>query len=124
MIDFMGKENNLIVDLSIKGSHHRNMSVILLLQNAFARNMRSSSINQTYLALFNNPRDKIFVSNLSKQIYPGRPKFLPDAYEKAVSKPFNYLFMDFNQLTNNLYRIRSCLYPTKECQVYTPKIND
>ena len=120
ILDFIGKENEVITDFCVKGSHHRNISVIILLQNAFAKNLRTCSINSTYACFFLNPRDRGSISTLSKQIYPGKPGFLADAYEKAVSRAFGYLMFDFHMLTNNKYRVRNSLYPTRECEVYIP----
>ena len=64
--------NNQIRNLFTKGSHHRNLSVIYLLQNVF----HQGKINQTvswnckYLVLFNNPRDKMQIMTLAKQMSP------------------------------------------------------
>ena len=122
MIDFSGKENDEICKWFTMKCHHRNTSVILLLQNAYAANLRTVSINSMYLAYMNNPRDKTSVYSLGRQIYPGRPAFLPICYDRAVSRrPFGYLFFDFHQLTNNKYRVRSSLYPTPDCEIYVPK---
>jgi len=123
MLDIIGKDNEEVVSLFIKGAHHKNCSVILLLQNAFAKNLRTISINTIYTALFSNPRDKSSVSFLGRQIFPGRSNYFSDSYEKAVSKPYTYLFCDFHQQTNNLFRIRSSIFPTKECEVYVPKLD-
>ena len=50
-----------IVNLFPRGSHHRNLSVICILQNLFhqGKNSRSISLKSYYLVLFKNPRDKL-----------------------------------------------------------------
>ena len=55
-----GKDNR-IVNLFTKGSHHRNLSVICIVQNLFhqGKGNRSISLNSHYLVLFKNPRDKL-----------------------------------------------------------------
>jgi hypothetical protein len=123
IMDFVGKENEEIVEWFVKGAHHRGCSVIVLLQNAFAKNMRTVSINSFYHAHFNNPRDRSTIMSLGKQTFPGKPKFLCDAYEKAVVKPFGYLFLDFHQLTNDSFRVRSTVFPTQDCLVFVPTTN-
>jgi len=121
MLDFVGKENEEICSWFIRGSHHKNSSVIVLLQNAFAKNMRTVAINSIYMIYMNAPRDKSTISNLGKQIYPGKKAFLVEAYEDAVSKPYGYLLFDFHQQTNNNYRVRNSIFPTNDCKVYIPR---
>ena len=75
MID-AGKDKR-IVNLFTRGSHHRNLSVIYIVQNLFhqGKGSRSISLNSHYLVLFKNPRDKLQVLTLAKQMYPGRTEF-------------------------------------------------
>ena len=75
MID-AGKDKR-IVHLFTSGSHHRNLSVIYIVQNLFhqGKGSRSISLNSHYLVLFKNPRDKLQVLTLAKQMYPGRTEF-------------------------------------------------
>ena len=120
MVEFMGEENAAITKWFIRGAHHKGCSIIMLMQNAFAKNMRTCAINSIYSIYLNNPRDKSTIVNLGKQIYPGRPRFLAEAYEDAVSRPYGYLLLNFHQQTNNLYRVRSSIYPTPDCKVYVP----
>ncbi|KAJ8027016.1 hypothetical protein HOLleu_32028 [Holothuria leucospilota] len=57
-----------ITDLFSKGSHHRNISVIYILQNFFygAKETRNITLNAHYIILFRNPRDKSKVSSLAR----------------------------------------------------------
>ena len=63
-----------ILNLFTKGSHHRNLSVVFLLQNVYFQGkiMRTLSLNAAYLVLFKNPRDKLQMMTLGKQMYPGK----------------------------------------------------
>ena len=49
-----------VCDLFTKGSHYRNISVLLLMQNIFHQgtNCRDISLNAKYLLLLKNVRDK------------------------------------------------------------------
>lgn len=78
-----------ITDLFSKGSHHRNISVVYILQNFFygAKGTRNITLNAHYIVLFRNPRDKSQVSNLAKQMYPGQVKFMQEAFADATKKP-------------------------------------
>ena len=64
-----GKDNR-IVNLFTKGSHHRNLSVIYIVQHLFhqGKGNRSISLNSHYLVLFKNPRDKLQILTLAEQI--------------------------------------------------------
>ena len=81
--------DNRIVNLFTKGSHHRNLNVIYVVQNLFhqGKGNRSISLNSHYLVLFKNPRDKLQVLTLAKQMYPGRTDFFLKQYEEAVRRP-------------------------------------
>ena len=61
------------VNLFTCGSHHRNLSVIYIVQNLFhqGNGSRSISLNSHYLVLFKNPWDKLQILTLAKQMYPG-----------------------------------------------------
>ena len=98
-----------ICGLFTKGSHHRNLSVICLVQNLYYQEKegRTMSLNSQYLVLFNNPRDQKQVMVLARQMYPGqREKFL-NAYKMATSKPYGYLAIDLKPDTPN----DKCLWP-------------
>jgi len=121
LLDFVGKENQEITDWFIRGSHHKNCSIVLLMQNAFAKNMRTVALNSIYVIYMNSPRDKSTISNLGRQIFPGKKNYMMDAYEDAVSKPYGYLLFDFHQLTNNKFRVRNSIFPSNNCKIYVPE---
>ena len=82
-----GKDDR-IVKLFTKGSHHRNLSVIYIVQNLFhqGKGNRSISLNSHYLVLFKNPSDKLQVLTLAKQMYPGHTDFFLKQYQEAVRR--------------------------------------
>ena len=63
-----------IADLFTKGSHHRNLSIIYIVQNIFhqGKEMRNISLNAHYFVLFKSPRDKQQISMLARQVDPGK----------------------------------------------------
>ena len=71
-----------ITNLFTKSSHHRNLRVILLLQNLFyyGKESHNISLNTHYIVLFKNPRDNTVISSLARQMYPGKIKFLQEAF--------------------------------------------
>ena len=93
MID--ASKDKWIVNLFTRGSHHRNLSVIYIVQNIFhlGKGSRSISLNSHYLVLFKNPRDKLQILTLAKQMYPGQTDFFLNQYEEAVKRPFGHLLI-------------------------------
>ena len=63
-----------IADLFTKGSHHRNLSIIYIVQNIFhqGKETRNISLNAHYIVLFKSPRDKPQISMLARQVNPGK----------------------------------------------------
>ena len=96
-----------ICDLFTKGSHHRNLSVICLVQNLYyqGKESRTMSLNSQYLVLFNNPRDQQQIAVLARQMYPGQNEKFLSTYRMATSKPFGYLLIDLKPDTPNDKRL-------------------
>ena len=110
-----GKDNR-IVNLFTKGSHHRNLSVIYIVQNLFhqGKGNRSISLNSHYLVLFKNPRDKLQILTLAKQMYPSETASFIKEYEEAVRRPYGYLFVDLRPTTPDRCRLRTNVLPGEE----------
>jgi len=127
IIDDLMRESSsseVIVDLFTKGSHHKNLSVILISQNLFhqGRGQRDISLNANYIVVFKNPRDRAQIRHLARQVYPDDPKFLEEAYYDATSRPHGYLLLDLKQSTPDKYRFRTCIFPDDTMHyVYVPR---
>ena len=113
-----------VTNLFTKGSHHRNLSVILLLQNLFynGKESRTISLNAHYIVLFKNPRDNTIVTSLAKQMYPGKVKFLQEAFKDATKLPYHYLFLDLKPYTDEKFRVRTCIMPNETQYAYVNKM--
>ncbi len=115
--------NDIIIsDLFTKLSHHKNISVILLVQNLFPKSkyMRDISSNSTYIVLMSNPRETLQIKTLSSQIDGANSKFILECYNDATkNKPFTYLFLDFDQSTPDEVRVRTNIFPNEEPFAYT-----
>ena len=124
--DLMSETDERVNKLFTKKSHHCNTSVIYLVQNLFpkGKESRTISINAQYMVLFKNPRDNKQVVNLAKQMYPGRVKYMQDAFRDATSVPHGYLFVDLKQSTPEHLRLRSNILPDSKTYqyAYIPKI--
>ena len=114
MID--ASKDKRIVNLFTRGSHHCYLSVIYIVQNLFHQGKGSCSIslNSHYLVLFKNPRDKLQILTLAKQMYPRQTDFFLNQYEKAVKRPFGYLLIDLKTTTQDNCRLRTNVLPSEE----------
>lgn len=120
--DLMGETNDQVSRLFTKGSHHKNISVIYIVQNLFnkQKEQRTISLNSHYMVLFKNPRDRSQIIHLAKQMYPKQNYFLQEAYKMATAEPFSYLLVDLKQDTPDHLRLRGDLFQEYQT-VYTPR---
>ena len=51
------------------------------------------------------------MSHLALQMYPGRVKFVQEAFKDATSVPYGYLLVDFKQDTSEDMRLRTTIFP-------------
>lgn len=107
--DLMHEASNqsFVSDLFTKGSHHRNISVILITQNFFMRGKesRNISLNSQYVVCFKNPRDKSIVTNIGRQMFPTKIKKFQSIYEDATQTPYSYIFIDLKPDTPEKTRL-------------------
>ena len=74
------------------------------------------------MVVFKNPRDASQMSHLARQIYPGRVKFVKEAFNDATSVQYGYLLVDLKQETPEDIRLRATISPdtfsTCTCRIY------
>lgn len=121
--DLMSETDDRVTKLFTKGSHHRNLSVMYLVQNLFGKNkeQRTISLNSHYLVVFKNPRDASQITHLAKQMYPGSIKYLQEAFKDATAQPHGYLVIDLTQSTPDHLRLRTNIFPGELQTVYVQK---
>ena len=99
--------------------------MLYLVQNLFPKNkeIRTISLNTHYMVVFKNPRDATQMSHLARQMYPGRTKFVQEAFKDATKIPYGYLLVDLKQDTPEDMRLRTAIFPDDDVQyVYLPKV--
>lgn len=113
--------SSTVMNLFTRGSHHQNMSIILLMQNLFPKgsSMTTISRNAEYMVLMKNSRDQLQVRNLDTQMYPGEGGRLVRAWKKATREPYSNLVVDTRQDTSDALRLRSLR--NKRTYVYLPR---
>jgi hypothetical protein len=117
-----GKDKR-IADLFTKGSHHRNLSIIYIVQNIFhhGKEMRNVSLNAHYIVLFKSPRDKQHISMLARQVNPGKVQEFMRSYEDATSRPHGYLMLDL-KTTDDQQTTQDQRTSRRDCKVYTKTV--
>ena len=113
-----------ITNLFTKGCHHRNLSVIFIVQNLFHRGkeLRDMSLNCHYLVLFKSPRDSSQVTHLAKQMFPGHTKYMQEAFQDATSRSYGYLLCDLKPETPTDFRLRTNVFPGETQYAYVRKV--
>lgn len=121
--DLMSETDERVTKLFTKGSHHRNLSVMYIVQNLFGKNkeQRTISLNSHYLVIFKNPRDASQITHLAKQMYPGKLKYVQESFKDATSRPHGYLLVDLRQDTPDHLRLRTNIFPPDHQVVYVQK---
>ena len=101
-------------------SHHANITVIYVLQNLYYPGIKTLTLNTHYNVLFQNLRDVMQISILSRQL--GMGNALVDAYKDAVlTKQYGYLLIDLCPHSEDKYRLRSYIFPDEYTVIYDVK---
>jgi len=121
--DLMSESGDDVEKIFTKFSHHRNISIMYLSQNLFykSKQNRTMSLNAHYLVIFKNPRDANQLATLARQMYPGKSKFLIEAFGDATRHPYGYLLIDLKPDTDDKIRIRTQIFSDETQVVYVKK---
>ena len=111
-----------VSNLFTKGSHHRNITAVYIVQNLFDKGKahRTISLNSHYIVLFKNPRDQGQVRALAQQVFPTQVKFFMDAFSDATKSDHGYLLLDLHPLTPDAVRVRSKIFKNEQIEIFAP----
>lgn len=112
--DLMSNVNTEVMDLFTRGSHHKNISVLFLVQNIFfggSKLFRTISLNAHYIILTKNPRDKNQISMLAVQLSPENSTALKNAFHDATKNAYTFLLFDTSQSCPDNLRYRANIFP-------------
>ena len=89
-------KDNTAANLFTEGAHHRNISVVFIIQNLFFQGKQSRiiSVNARYFVLLKNPWDRQQVEGFGRQVYPRKSNTFPKAYNNNHERPHGYLVVD------------------------------
>lgn len=114
---------DIILKIFTMGSHHRNISCIVLGHNIFPKNpkFRTISLNTNFLVLFKNARDRMQIHRLGSQMMIRQT--LSEAYNDAVNlSKYGYLVLDLRNSCDENQRLKTNVFPSdKYTIVYQPK---
>nr|CAD2204731.1 unnamed protein product [Meloidogyne enterolobii] len=119
----VGMNQNLLDTIFTKGSHNWKMSVILITQHLFSKELKIARNNSHYLLLMRNPAGALQIRTLASHLFPSRSKYFLEAYSDATKDNFGYLLVDIHPSTPELLRLRTHIYRDDESKtiVYIPK---
>ena len=102
-----GVNNPTLMDVFTKGSHHKNISVILLMQNIFHQGTkaRSMQLNTQYMVLFKNPHDRQQIKIIAMRMYPQNWRGFLEKFEHETRKAYGKVIIDLRPNTEEENRI-------------------
>ena len=109
-----------VSDLFTKGSHHKNLTVIYLVQNVYnqGKSQRTISLNFHYSVVFRNGRDASQFRTMAYQICPSNGHWLVDAVTDATSKPYWYLVLNHHSSTPENQTVATNILPGEQLTYY------
>ena len=120
------RSTNSLVKFFTQGSHHRNLTVVYIVQNLFNQDlsMRTVSLNAHYIVVFKNPRDGSQIHTLGGQMFPGNSAPLVDAFKDATkvtqeTDVRGYLTLDFHPTSCDAFRLLTDVFDAQPT-VYVP----
>ena len=101
-----------VTNMCTRAAHHKPCTMIFISQNMFpgGKEARTRSINTHYYVIFKNPRDKLQMETLARQISPSRAKDIVAVFEDATRSAHGYLFIDFTQECPEDIRYRTNIF--------------
>jgi len=107
--------------LYTRGSYHWNVSVILVTQNLFDKNIKTARINSHVLILLKNPQGLLQIRTLGQHLFPGKLQYFMEAYNDAVEKKnYGYLVINMHPNVEDNYRLSTNIFPDENTTLYLP----
>lgn len=121
--DLMGAAKSTFLDtIFALGSHNWGMSVILVTQHLFGKELRIARNNTHYIVLLRNPSGALQIRNLATQLFPGNVPYFMEAFADSTRERFSYLLIDMHPHTNDSMRLKCNIYPDEGwTTLYLPK---
>ena len=111
-----------LAKLFTKGSQHRNVTILYLVQNMFdqGKSSRTVSLNSHYTVVFRNLRDQSQFRTMAHQLLPKNSQWLVEAFTEATERPYGYLVINNSPQCDPVFRFRTNIFrgelPTVYCE--------
>ena len=111
------------VKLFTNGSHHRNLTVIYIVQNVVDKGKYSCtiSLNSHYYVVFKNRRDETQFRTFATQMLPHHSALLVEAYADAVRPDYGYMVINNKPKTLENHRFRTGIFSDEPPAFYSEK---
>jgi hypothetical protein len=106
--------------LFTRGSHNWGLSVVLVTQHLFAKEVKTARANSHYLLLMKNPSGGLQVRNLAVQLFPQKMAHFMEAFQDATAQKFGYLLIDLHPKTEEDDRLKTAIFPGEFTINYLP----
>lgn len=116
----VGMRQQYLDILFTRGSHNWGVSVILVTQHLFNKELRVARNNCHYLVLMRNPAGALQIRTLATHLFPSKTAHFMEAYHDASSKNFGYLLVDMHPESPETLRLRTNIYE-QSMVIYIPK---
>ena len=109
-----------VADLFTNVSHHRNLTVIYLVQNVYnhGKSQRIISLNSHYSVVFSNGREASQFRIMAYQICSNDGRWLVDSFTNATFKPYGYLVLDHYPSTPEDQKVTTNILPRDQLTYY------
>ena len=115
--DLMDETGQRVASLLTKKSHHRNISVMYIVQNLLFHH-RTISLNAHYMVLIKILTDVAQIMALAHQMYPRRTQYFLEAFSQATARSLGYMVIDMKQNTPDILRLTTFIFPGEEQKAY------
>lgn len=117
----VGMRSDFLDVLFTRGSHNWGVSVVLVTQNLFSKELRTARNNSHYLVLMRNPAGALQIKNLAIQLFPSQVPHFMESYKDATKEKFTYLVIDNHPNGDEMERLKTNIYPDEFTIFYIPK---
>jgi hypothetical protein len=97
----MDETDQRVASLFTKKSHHRNISLMYIVQNLFHH--RTINLNAHYMVLFQILTDVSQIMALAHQMYPRRTEFFLEAFARAKAMGIEIYGSMVKQILNDVH---------------------
>lgn len=99
-------------------SHHQNIGVFFLTQNAFQKELKTARDNCQYLILMNSPSLIRQIRDIGTNLFPHKTKRFMEIYFKCTKEKYGYLIINLHAATNSIFRLYTDIFPPKYIRVF------